>query len=617
MHQATVALVAVLALAGTRTDIPTAAAVTRQLRPHPRLWMERGTEERILQRVRTDPLFASAWARLVAEADDVVRLSPVKRQMTGRQLLYVSRETIRRVMALAMVYRVTGDRRYLRPAKANLLAAAAFTDWNPAHFLDVAEMTLALGTGYDWLFDDLSSAERDIIRQAILEKGVKASYVPGNGDWVAGENNWNQVCHGGMLAGVLAVAEDEPELAARTIGRALDGLPHEMRHYAPDGAYPEGPTYWDYGTTYNVLVAAALESSLGSDFGVTSAPGFLATADYFLHVTGPSGEFFNYADAESRNGIAPSPAQYFLAARRHDSSLLFTENGLLRRALAGPPSGSTALGRFYPLLFVWADELGEVPAPTATYYVGRGDNPVALFRASWDRDASFVGVKGGSPSVNHGHMDVGSFVIDMKGVRFASDLGMQDYTPLQERGLSLWSAAQGSDRWRIFRLGASSHNLVTVDGQPQVANARADFAKTTDGAAVLDLSRVYARQVASAWRGVRLEPDGRVRVQDEITVTAPRTVRWAMVTYADVRPDGPAAVLTRDGRSVTMRVVEPEQVRLTVFPTDPPRDYDAPNPGTRMVGFEVSLQTGATVTIVVDVVPGEEGNSSVEPLREW
>src|SRR4030095_15208995 len=108
MQHAMLALVAVLALAGTATDIPTAADVTRQLRPHPRLWMERGTEGRILQRVRTDPRFASAWARAVAEADDVVGLPAVTRLMTGRRL-HVSREAIRRVMALAMVYRVTGD----------------------------------------------------------------------------------------------------------------------------------------------------------------------------------------------------------------------------------------------------------------------------------------------------------------------------------------------------------------------------------------------------------------------------------------------------------------------------------------------------------------------------
>ena len=31
-----------------------------------------------------------------------------------------------------------------------MLTAARFEDWNPSHFLDVAEMTFALAIGYDW-----------------------------------------------------------------------------------------------------------------------------------------------------------------------------------------------------------------------------------------------------------------------------------------------------------------------------------------------------------------------------------------------------------------------------------------------------------------------------------
>jgi hypothetical protein len=37
-----------------------------------------------------------------------------------------------------------------------MLAAAAFSDWNPSHFLDVAEMTAALAIGYDWLYEEVS-----------------------------------------------------------------------------------------------------------------------------------------------------------------------------------------------------------------------------------------------------------------------------------------------------------------------------------------------------------------------------------------------------------------------------------------------------------------------------
>ena len=35
-----------------------------------------------------------------------------------------------------------------------------------------------------------------------------------------------------------------------------------MGHYAPDGAYPEGIGYWDYGTSFNVMFLSAIEKFL-------------------------------------------------------------------------------------------------------------------------------------------------------------------------------------------------------------------------------------------------------------------------------------------------------------------------------------------------------------------
>ncbi len=47
-----------------------------------------------------------------------------------------------------------------------------------------------------------------------------------------------------MVAASIAVAEIEPELAAKTIHRAIDGMVNALASYGPDGVYPEGATYW-------------------------------------------------------------------------------------------------------------------------------------------------------------------------------------------------------------------------------------------------------------------------------------------------------------------------------------------------------------------------------------
>jgi hypothetical protein len=175
--------------------------------------------------------------------------------MTGRRLLSVSRDCLNRVTLLAAAYRMTGDLKYFTQAEAELLAAAAFSDWNPSHFLDVGEMTAALGIGYDRFYVELSDDSKSRIRTAIVEKGLNPSFGPNNW-WVNTEHNWNQVCHGGLTLGALAIRNDEPELAARIIHRAVNSITVAMDEYAPDGAYPEGPGYWSYGTMYNVALIA-------------------------------------------------------------------------------------------------------------------------------------------------------------------------------------------------------------------------------------------------------------------------------------------------------------------------------------------------------------------------
>ncbi len=100
----------------------------------------------------------------------------------------------------------------------------------------------------------------------------------------------------------------------------------------------------------------------------------------------------------------------------------------------------------------------------------KGVVPIALLRSSWDdATATFVGLKAGAPAGHHGHMDAGSFVLDSDGVRWASDLGAEDYNGIEQRGMNLWGTAQNSDRWTIFRLSNFGHNTLVIDDQLQHA----------------------------------------------------------------------------------------------------------------------------------------------------
>ncbi|MBK7405248.1 MAG: hypothetical protein IPJ41_11600 [Phycisphaerales bacterium] len=276
---------------------PEQSHILDTLRPgHPRVLITPDTWPTVRAKIESDPRLAGWHKQLLAGADEVLVQPPSKYEIPdGLRLLSTSRRVLGRVQLLAYAFRTTEDGRYLDRAWAELAAAAAFPDWNPRHFLDTGEMTAAFGIGYDWLFDQWSDEQRATLRDAILKLGLtpgQQSYEGREryGWWVKAHHNWNQVCNGGLALGALAIADEAPDLAAEVLHAGLESLPLAMREFAPDGGWGEGPGYWHYATTYNVEHLAALQTALGSDFGLSEFPGFSGTGEFPIFVTAPSGK---------------------------------------------------------------------------------------------------------------------------------------------------------------------------------------------------------------------------------------------------------------------------------------------------------------------------------------
>ena len=587
-----------------------------QAAPHPRLLWPAGGPAAVRAKLSANPLWQAAADAVRLTAEHMLNEPTVVYKLEGRRLLEQSRTALSRITHLSFAACLTGDQRYRVRAVAEMQAAAAMPDWNPSHFLDTAEMTLALAIGYDWLYAELTPVDRTKIRTAIEEKGLGPYLKPGAQHWwEQGSNNWNQVCHASMVSGALALLKENPNRAAEVVARALAGLPKAMKVYDPDGAYPEGPGYWNYGTTFNVLLIAMLESALGSDFGLSNSPGFLKTGDFLLHTTGPTGQPFSFSDCGTTADF--SAAMVWFASRTHRPELLWFEAGLLERKVAviRDSHGARQGDRFLPLAILWADAQLQRAEPVARNWFGVGPNPLAVYRSSWtDPNALFLAIKAGSPSISHGHMDIGSFILEADGVRWSLDLGTQDYHASESRGLNLWSHAPGSDRWRIFRHHNRAHSTLLVDDQEQVASSHApitEFSAPSGGlVAVVDLSATYAGQLAAAKRRFTVEAGHRVIVEDQLTGgTKPTTVRWGMVTPGRLTPDG---WLERDGHRLRIEVLAPSGVKLCVWPADPPpHDFDEPNPGVSIVGFTAPLAAGQAVTWRVILTPDIQLTSNV------
>lgn len=596
---------------------------------HPRLLVSADGFLELRKSLRKDPLRKSLAEGVIQQADGLLDVAPIERQKQGRRLLGQSRRCVQRVLTLAMAFHLTGDTKYVERCEKEMLAVSKFSDWNPSHFLDVAEMTFALAIGYDWLYDRLSERSRDQIRSAIIDKGVALPFNSRHKGWVKSRNNWGQVCHGGLTAGALAVLEDEPDLAARTVHNALHNVTYSMAAYAPNGSYPEGPGYWSYGTSYNVLLIAVLESTMGTDFGLTGAPGFSVTGQFLSLATGPSGQFFNYADGGAGRGTQPS--LFWFASRHKRPDWLLGEQDRLKHDIERMKRSSGS-GRLLPLALLWMDhsrDTSEIHMPL--HWQSESETPITVHRSSWtDAGAVFIGVKAGSPSANHGQMDTGSFVLDADGQRWAMDLGAEGYHGIESRGMNLWDRSQNSDRWTIFRQRNHGHNTLVIDDKLQIAEGKADVIGFSSDPefphTVVDLSEVYKGQAESIHRGAALLPSREVLIQDELTgLKRGSRVRWAMITPATPgKPDGSRLRLRKEDASMSLSIYSAgKSPNWRIIDTAKPQnEWDSPNRGTCTVAFESIAPASGKLTTAVLFTPGTCPESvsetlSIRPLETW
>lgn len=583
-----------------------AQADLSRLADHPRLLLPKGAEKKLLKQINRDEVWKEIHTATLGEADRIITLPVNERIKTGMRLLAVSRENLRRIFILSYAYRMTGQEKYLVRAEQEMLKAASFSDWNPSHFLDVGEMTMALGVGYDWLYPALSEASRRTIREAIVEKGFKPSYDTAYNWFVDAEHNWNQVCNGGLAFGAIAVAESEPEWAQKIIDRAIDKVRLPMRHYAPDGAYPEGPGYWGYGTLFNVLLIGGLESTFGTDYGLSQMPGFMQTGTYEMQMVSPLIKHFNYMD----NSYEPesSSAPFWFYSKTQDPSVLCQQVSILQRDTAKKYLKDHVL----PAMLIWGAgaPMEKAVAPQETFWAGRGNTPVCVMRSGWgDPNARFVGVKLGSPSINHGHMDVGSFVFEADGVRWAIDLGSEDYNTTETRGVDLWNMAQQSQRWDVFRYNNRSHNTLTFNDKLQRVNGSAQIIESDSATArrfvKTDLTPVYAGQVDKVERTISLVDNDYLLIEDEITAGKNYTrMRWTLMTRATpkILSDN-TVMLEQDGKRCLLKIESETPIVWRFEKTPTVNTFDSPNPDVTMVVFDTDLKRGETQYVRAQLTP--------------
>jgi len=509
------------------------------LRPHPRLLVDDVRLGNIRAVVAHDA-FAAAALRQGVTAITTANLGPPV------HTLRYTEKALDLLATCGLVWRLNHDPASLACAREHLVAICSGPAWSRDNFLAIGELAYALALGYDWLRDGLSVADRELVRRFIVDNILKLAVTAyDEGDWwIDAAINWNHECNGGMIMAALAVADSDPDIARAVIPRAVRWLDHALEGYEPDGAWDEGAGYWGRATIFAGYAMAALDSALGTDFGLSERRGYAETARFFLAAIGPTGVLAGYADCEDRRKRTHLPILLWMAKR-------YTRPEYARCEIDHAQANGAIAAHLW-----WYQPIGESPALALDQHFRAPGSFVSL-RSAWnDPRAIYVWTKGGNNQVNHGHLDQGAFEVDALGQRWARDLGVDDYSLP-----GYFDRQPGGRRWTYYRLNSLSHSVPLIDGANQqpcaIVRITGFLADPRSPRAIVELSEAYKPAAGLARRGIMLLERRAVMIQDEFTLAKPARFTWAMTTDAAITLAGATATLSLGGELLVATILEP------------------------------------------------------------
>ena len=476
---------------------------------------------------------------------------------------------------MANAYVITEDTKYLEACYEVALHLGAWEHWGPGHFLNCADSSNDFAIYYDWTYNGYLALKEAgvkringedynvaVLAEILARQGVHEGYLStndkcdhisevvgvGGSSYSKRTNNWAAVCVSGMTIASLAILDGnagETYLAEakEILGKNLKSLLQMgMDIYAPDGAYVEGPGYWNYGTNNYFRMCAALDSAAGQNYGLMNCWGIDTTCYFACHTEDNNSKFFPFHDGHL--GSQDTSYFFYVADYFNDATLYDVR---LNQINSGTKNGTIMDMIYYPRnKDIAADEI------QLDYY----SESIDLFatRSSWEKDALFASIIGGKNKVSHGQMDAGDFVYHNGGNVWIYDLGTENYNCT-----GFWPDAT---RYRFYVMKPEGNNTIAIAtdptktpyGQILEGEAKADkwYSNEFGSYVTYDMGTCLGEQVKSWKRGMLLTNDRKTTViQDQIVNDNMQTLYW-FAHYSINIVDG-GVYITEDGRTAYMR----------------------------------------------------------------
>lgn len=462
---------------------------------HPRLYFGLEDMEALKEKRDADPLTAAAWGRVLDVAQTGMSLPLPEWQPrweydkgeSGQVSLGGALgQATHTAGHLAFAFLLTGEERYARKAVDLMRSVCRMDYWTSVAFfqppydppwrgtLETAGIVQWMGIAYDWLYNVLSTEERDCIRLNIAYKGI----MPLMQDWadpstrlpiathIKPWGNWWVNCI--APAGVAALAvygeertvrwetcwplerphtEEEPMSArwVRLVKEAMDWFWVFEGGYVPklekelfwepegtyypanfdeEGAYAEGANYLDAVMFHSFRFSEPYLRILGEE--ILPLDLMRKTADFILYsgyTEGGRMRAINFDDTRANFATNPQLTAFLASKLRHPGMqwYLHASQGNFEDDSMFKSGESPAF------TFLWYDptlvpERPRQPAPVKVY-PGCG---WGIMRTGWGPEDTFFTIKSGN-TAGHAHADAGTFVLQHGGEPLVIDSGTSSY----------------------------------------------------------------------------------------------------------------------------------------------------------------------------------------------
>ena len=613
---------------------------------HPRAIFDRQGFDNMIWRYNSNEIVRRWGDDLISIADGLL-VSPHEKYVveSDGQILNSARNLKARVFALYFAYEFTKDYKYIPYLIDELMAAAAWEDWAAkTSFLDTGELTMGMAIGYDWTYNFLTEEQKKYLEDRIYQMSAKWFHMAQYNvcdyanHFITTDSNWNAVCNGGMGVTAIALMDVNPEIYSDILEKTLVSFEAMMSAFYPDGAWFETVSYLIYLTQFTGYYFTALNTVYGTDFNLSKAPGYDKTGTFYFSMDGMTGAN-NYHDSGSTSHLM-SPYLYFLSNIHNQPQLTeltmykFDTYSSAKKGTYMTFSSefdSKVMQRIASLMYY---NPYITPADTINYALDshfRGPELVNM-RSSWtDNEGIYLSAHSGENSVNHGHLDAGTFVLDIGGERFAGDIGAESYTAKY-----YWT--DGNKRYFYYRANPQGHNVFVINPDTTHGQYKDGIEKFTTfeskerGAyAVTSMKSYYKPYAEDAQRGFMLADERRSAIiRDEIRGMKKdeNTVYWFM-QMEDVEAeilDSNTAILTKNGVKVKMQVLSDAKAQEILI-TDPvvlENTYvlngdDMPNPHWKRLAIKMTTGKDLNITVKFSRYCDPIGDTPIvdTPIANW